>query len=142
MKVAIRRIDKSVPLPEYKTPGAVAMDCCAREDTTVEPQSFGYIPLNMAIKPPTGHFVLLAARSSLHKRGLMPSNGIGIGDEDFSGDEDEYKAAVYNFTNEPVEVKKGDRVAQMMVLPYDRVVWEEVATLGSNNRGGFGTTGI
>ncbi len=72
----------------------------------------------------------------------MLANAVGIGDEDYAGNNDEYKAPLYNFTDEPVEVKRGERVAQMMILPFDRVEWQEVESLDSTDRGGFGTTGI
>lgn len=142
MKVPVRRVDKEISLPEYKTAGAAAMDCSVREDIVVPARSTVLVPLNVALKPPRGHFVLLAARSSLHKRGLMMANGIGIGDEDFAGDGDEYRAALYNVTDIAVELKKGDRVVQMLILPVDRVEWNEVDSLGEKERGGFGTTGI
>lgn len=142
MKVPVRRVDKELPLPEYKTPGAAAMDCVAREDVLVPAKSLSMVPLNIALKPPRGHFVLLAARSSLHKRGLMMANGVGIGDEDFSGNNDEYQAALYNFTDAPVQLKKGERIVQMLVLPFDLVVWDEKNSLGDPDRGGFGTTGV
>lgn len=142
MEVQIRRIDTDVPLPVYKTEGSVAMDCAARTDTEIAPDSLAYIPLNICIKPPKGHFVFLAARSSLHKRGLFLANSVGIFDEDFSGDGDEYVAAVYNYTKEVVVVKKGERLAQIMILPFDRVEWHEVETLGGKSRGGYGSTGL
>ncbi len=141
MKVPIRRFDTELPLPAYQTAGAAGMDCTARVDTTIAPGACGYVPLNIALKPPRGHFVLLSARSSLHKRGLMFANGVGIMDEDFSGDGDEYRAVLYNFSDAPVEIKRGERIAQMIILPFDRVEWDEVETLGSPDRGGFGTTG-
>jgi dUTP pyrophosphatase len=142
MKARIKRFDKTLPLPEYKTSGAAAMDCVARTSVTIAPQKVEYVPLNVALKPPQGHVVLLAARSSLHKRGLMMTNGIGIGDEDFSGNDDEYQTALYNFSDEPVTVTRGDRILQMLILPFDRVEWVEVASLDSVSRGGFGTTGV
>lgn len=142
MKVPVRRVDKELPLPEYKTSGAAAMDCSVREDVRIPPKGVGMAPLNIALKPPKGHFILLAARSSLHKRGLMMANGIGIGDEDFSGDNDEYQAVLYNFTDAPVQLKKGDRILQMIILPFDRVEWGEIDSLGNPDRKGFGTTGI
>ncbi len=142
MKVSVRRIDKGIPLPEYKTAGAAAMDCSVREDIEIPAMSIAMVPLNIALKPPQGHFVLLAARSSLHKRGLSMANGIGIGDEDFSGDNDEYQAALYNFTHASVALKKGDRILQIIILPFDRVVWDEVDSLGNPDRKGFGTTGL
>lgn len=142
MKVLVRRVDKSLSLPEYRTLGAAAMDCMVREDVEIPSKGIAMVPLNIALRPPRGHFVLLVARSSLHKRGLMMANSVGIGDEDFSGDEDEYRAALYNFLGEPVSVRRGERLVQMMVLPFDRVEWQEVETLGVLNRGGFGTTGV
>ncbi len=142
MKVQVRRFDKELPLPEYKTPGAAAMDCLVREDIEISPKTVGMVPLNVALKPPRGHFVLLAARSSLHKRGLMMANGVGIGDEDFSGNNDEYQAALYNFSENTISLKRGERIVQMIILPFDRVEWNEVGSLGGPDRQGFGTTGI
>ena len=142
MDIEIRRFDKDVPLPSYGTDRATALDCYVREDVTIAPKSVGYAFLNFALKPPAGHFVMLAARSSLHKRGLMFANGVGIMDEDYCGDADEYRAILYNYTDEPVLVSKGERVAQFVVLPYDKVVLKEVDTLGTPDRGGLGTTGL
>lgn len=142
MKAKIKRIDKSLPLPAYKTTGAAALDCHVRETVIAAPQQITYVPLNVCIKPPTGHYVMMVARSSLHKRGLMLANGIGIGDEDFCGNQDEYKAAIYNFTNAPVTIEKGDRIAQMIMRPYEKVEWEEVDDMQTDSRGGFGSTGV
>lgn len=142
MQIRIRRFDTTIPLPEYKTRGAAAMDLASRVDLTLQPGEVIRVPLNVAIEPPPGHFVLLAARSSLWKRGLSPVNGIGIIDEDYAGDENEYHAALRNFTDEPVEIKKGDRLVQMMVLPVERAELVEVETLGNRNRGMSGSTGI
>ncbi len=135
-------MDKGLDLPAYKTPGAAAMDCTVREDVVVPPGKVVMVGLNVAIKPPKGHFVLLAARSSLFKRGLMMANNVGIGDEDYSGDNDEYMAPLYNFSTEPVEVKRGERAIQIMILPFERVEWQETDSLQNPDRGGFGTTGI
>lgn len=141
MNVHIKRIDKALPLPEYKTPGAAGFDLAAREGQVVPPRSIAYIPLNVAIEPPVGYFVLLAARSSLHKRGLMSANGIGIVDRDYSGNTDEYIAVLYNFTDKDVAIEKGDRLMQGVFVPHVRGDWEEVEDMGNKNRGGFGTTG-
>lgn len=141
MKMRIKRFDKELPLPVYQTTGAVAMDCVARESAVIEPKTLAYIPLNVAIKPPPGHLVLLAPRSSLHKRGLMLPNSVGVFDEDFSGNEDEYKAAVYNFTDAAVAIERGERIVQLLVLPYVKAEWEEVDDMGKPTRGGFGSTG-
>ncbi len=141
MKIKIKRFDKTLPLPEYKTEGAACMDVYAREDIDIEPQGLGYIPLNIALEVPKDYWVMLAARSSTHKLGLMPINGIGIGDWDFKGDNDEYKFVVYNFTKEIVKITKGMRIAQIMVVKYEKVEVEEVDKLGNPDRGGLGSTG-
>lgn len=141
MNVRVRRFDASLPLPAYKTPGAAAMDLAVREEVTIAPQSVGSVTLNIALKPPPGHFVLMAARSSLHKKGLMMANNVAIFDEDYCGDNDEYRAVLYNFSANPVTLAKGERITQIIALPFDRIVFEEVAKMDDPSRGGFGTTG-
>jgi len=142
MKVRIKRFDLSLPLPTYQSPGAVCVDLCARVETRIAPSSIGYIPLNVALEIPEGYWVLVAARSSTHKKGIMPANCIGIGDADFKGDNDEYQMPAYNFTDQEVVIEKGTRIAQMMVLPVEKIEIEEVDSLSSPDRGGFGTTGV
>lgn len=141
MKIRIKRFDKRIPLPTYATPRAAAFDLAARERVEIPPKSVGYVPLNIACETPDGHFLLLAARSSAHKKGLMLANGIGIGDPDFSGDGDEYTAAYFNFTDKSVIVEAGERICQGIFVKLERPEWEEVETLGNPNRGGFGSTG-
>ncbi len=139
--IKIKRFDKTVPLPEYKTEGAAAFDLCARIAVEIPPKEIGYVPLNVAVEVPEGHFLLLVARSSTHKKGLIMANGIGIMDPDFSGDEDEYKAVYYNFTDKPVMIEKGERIAQGLVIKRETVQWQEVNVMENKTRGGFGTTG-
>ena len=141
MELRIRRIENDIPLPEYKTPGAVAFDLAARVPMSILPRGIAYVPLNVAIEIPSGFMVLLAARSSLHKRGLMLANGVGIIDHDFSGNQDEYRAALYNFTDTEVPIARGERLCQAVLKPIERVSWQEVDDLENPDRGGFGTTG-
>lgn len=141
LRVRIKRFDRALPLPRYHTEGAVCFDCYARANVTVAPQTTALVPLNIAIEPPKNHCILLAARSSFYKRGLITPNGLGIGDEDFSGDGDEYHFPVFNFTNVPVTIMRGDRIAQMLVIPYRRAHLHEVRAMRKKTRGGFGTTG-
>lgn len=141
MKVKIKRFDNKLPLPAYSTSGAAAFDLYAREDTVVKPGSVSLVPLNIALQVPDDHWVLVSARSSLHKRGLMMANGIGVGDYDYRGDNDEYHAALYNFTKKSIMVKRGERIVQMVVLKRDRVEFEEKTHFGTKSRGGFGSTG-
>lgn len=141
MDVKIKRFDKTIPLPEQKTKGAAAFDFYARIDVEIPPKEFKYVPLNVAVETPENCFLLLAARGSTHKKGIFMANGIGIGDPDFSGDNDEYQAVYYNFTDQPVKIQKGDRIAQGMIVSREPITWNEVDTMGNENRGGWGTTG-
>ncbi len=142
MKIKVKRFDKTIPLPSYKTEGAACMDVYAREKVTIAPGAIGYIPLNIALEVPKGSWVMLAARSSTHKLGLINAAGIGIGDWDFRGDSDEYKFVALNFTKKRVVVEKGMRVGQIMVLKFEKVIIEEVDKLGNKDRGGIGSTGF
>lgn len=141
MKIKIKRFDQSLPLPEYKSKGAAAFDLYVREKTLIPARQVKLVPLNIAIELPPNYWALVSARSSLHKRGLMMANGIGVGDEDFCGDNDEYRAALFNFTDEEVVLEKGERIVQMMILERERAIFEEVEKLGNADRGGYGSTG-
>lgn len=141
LKAFIKRFDTSLPLPEYKTNGAAGMDLAAREETVIPARGIGYVPLNVALQVPDGCWVLIAARSSLHKRGVMLANGIGVGDYDYRGDGDEYKAALYNFTDQPVTFEKGERIVQMIVMQRQPVELVEKDGFETADRGGFGSTG-
>lgn len=142
MRVRIKRFDKEIPMPEYKTKGAACVDLAARLETVIEPGKVGYIPLNVAVEIPEGYFAILAARSSTQKLGLTPANGIGLIDSDYRGDEDEIRFTVLNRTTEVITVEKGTRVAQLLILPVERMEITEVDVLGNDSRGGFGTTGL
>ena len=139
--VKIKRFDKNLPLPQRQTKGAAAFDLTAREAVEILPGTVGYVHLNIAVETPPGHFMLLAARSSIHKKGLIKPNGIGIVDPDFCGDEDEIRGTYYNFTNKPVLIERGERIAQAVFVPIASFAWKEVKRMRSKSRGGFGTTG-
>ncbi len=141
MKIRIKRFDTSIPLPEYKTDLAAGFDLAAREEHTIEPGAVGYVPLNVAIEVPATHWVLVAARSSLHKRGLIMANGIGVGDADFAGDTDEYRAILMNTSDQAVTIEKGERIVQALILAREQVTIEEAEHLGNPDRGGIGSTG-
>lgn len=141
LQVKIKLFDRSLPLPEYKSARAAALDLYSRLDVEVPAHSVTYVPLNVALQVPDNHFVLLAARSSLHKKGLMLANGIGIGDYDYRGDGDEYVAALYNFSDQPSRIAKGERLVQMIVLERQSVQLELAEGFKDQDRGGFGSTG-
>ena len=142
MKISIKRLDLSLPLPEYKTKGAAAFDLYAREHVVIQPQSLGYIPTNLIIRTPPGYVLVMASRSSTPKRGLIIPHGIGIVDADYCGDEDELKCQVYNITRKKVFVEKGERIGQALFVKFGRVrQWVEKRQMKKKSRGGFGSTG-
>lgn len=141
MKIKIKRFDKTLPLPEYKTKGAAGFDVSARETVRLKPGEVGLIPLNLAIATPKGHFMLLCARSSTYKLGLTMINGIGIIDSDFCGDGDEFRFAAQNFTKKTITIEKGTRIAQGIFVKFTKANWQEVSKMKAKTRGGFGSTG-
>lgn len=141
MKLKIKRFDKSLPLPVHKTAGAVAVDLYSRIDMEIKPKEITYIPMNVAIEIPDGYFILMAPRSSAHKFGLTSANGVGVFDRDFCGDGDEYGFIAYNFTDHTVNIEKGTRLCQLLLIKCENFEFEEVETMNNSDRGGFGTTG-
>ena len=141
MKVKIKRLDKSLPLPVYETGGSVGFDLLAREDTTIEPGSIELVPANVVVEVPKGYMLALVSRSSTpRKKGLTKPHSIGVIDQDYCGDGDELKIQVYNFTQEPVTVEKGEKIAQGIFMRVDKFEWEEVDSMNNSDRGGFGST--
>lgn len=141
MKVKITRIDKELPLPVYQTKGSVGCDLYARVTTKIAQKSLARIPANVIIHTPAGFMFVVASRGSTpFKKGLIPPHGIGIGDQDFCGPEDEYNISVYNFTDKEVIVERGERIAQGIFVPVEVVEWEEVEMMDKPNRGGYGST--
>ena len=113
MNVKISRIDKSLPLPVYETEGAVGFDLLARIEVTVEPKTIQLIPANVIVEVPKGYALVVASRSSTpRKHGLTKPHGIGIIDQDYCGPDDEVKIQVFNFTDDPVTIPKGTKIAQ------------------------------
>ncbi len=130
-----------MPLPAYQTPGAAGFDLAASADMVVAPGAVALVPTGLVIEVPAGHLLAIFARSSTPlKRGLMVANGVGVVDSDYCGPADEIKIEVFNFTPAPVTVRKGDRLAQGIVLPFVRATWEERPP-AAPSRGGFGATG-
>jgi len=142
MRLKIRRLDPTVSLPAYGTDEAAGFDLAAAHDVRVAPGQIALVRTGLVIEVPTGHFLGIFARSSTPlKRGLMIANGVGVIDPDYSGPNDEVMVQVLNFTAAEVMLKRGDRLAQAVVLPAPRVTWEEVSEIRPATRGGFGATG-
>ena len=142
MKIKIKRVDKDLPLPEYHSKGAVGCDLYARVTTTIEPGKLAKIPANVIVETPKGYMFLVASRGSTpFRKGLMMAHGVGIGDQDFWGPDDEYQIPVYNITENPVTVERGERIAQGIFVPVMIAEFEEVEEIAGESRGMFGSTG-
>lgn len=142
MRLKIRRLDPTVALPGYGTNESAGFDLAAAHDLVIPAGEVALVRTGLVIEVPAGHFLGIFARSSTPlKRGLMVANGVGVVDSDYSGPNDEIMVQVLNFTGAPVQVTRGDRLAQGIVLPAPRVSWEEVSAIREAARGGFGATG-
>lgn len=142
MKIKIVRIDKNLPAPKYETGGSVGFDFLCRESVVVQPKNLALIPANVIIQTPEGYMLAVLPRSSTPKKGLMLANSMGVIDNDYCGPEDEIKILVYNFTDLPVSVLRGDRIAQGIFVKIIKADFTEVdCDLKSSSRQGFGSTG-
>lgn len=142
MKLNIKLIDETLPMPEYKTSGSVAFDLYSRINIIVPPKELRLIPLNVIITIPEGNCMILAARSSLPiKKGLICANSIGIVDTDFCGEQDEWRFEAYNFTDFPVTVERGERIAQALLIKFEKAEISKVVNVSNFSRGGIGSTG-
>ena len=142
MTVSIRRLDPAVPLPSYQTAGSAGFDLAASVDMTIAPGEIALVPTGLVFAVPAGHFLGIFARSSTPlKRGLTVANGVGVLDSDYAGPTDELKIQLMNVTAAPVEIRRGDRLAQGVILPFVRAEFEEAAGAAGPDRGGFGSTG-
>ena len=141
MKVKIKRLDKDLPLPQYETDGSVGFDLLCRESVTVAPQIVTLIPANVIIETPPGYMLMVTLRSSTpRKRGLLIPHGLGVIDLDYCGEGDEIQIQIYNFTDQPVTIERGDKIAQGIFVRVDTAEWLEVSEMQSETRGGFGST--
>lgn len=141
MKINIKRIDKTLPLPKYETAGSVGFDLICRESAEIAPQSIVLIPANVIVETPPGYMLMVCSRSSTPRKfGLMVPQGVGIVDNDYCGEADELQIQVYNFTDSVVNVERGSRIAQAIFVRVDTAEWNEVEQMSATSRGGFGST--
>jgi dUTP pyrophosphatase len=146
IRVRISRVgddNHDLRLPEYATDGSAGMDLCAAVESDVRllPLETKLIPTGFTIELPPGYEAQIRPRSGLalkHQVGIM--NSPGTIDSDYRG---EVKVLLTNFGKEPYSVKRGDRIAQMVIHRFTRVDWEEVEKVNDTSRGagGFGHTG-
>lgn len=142
MQIKIKRIDKTLPLPSYQTSGSVAFDLYSRIDDLIKAGETKLFPTNFIIEIPKGYMLMLAARSSLApKKNLKMANGIGVIDQDFCGDDNEIRLVLHNYSEQDVQITKGERLAQGAFVRVDIADWEEVENMNNKNRGSFGSTG-
>ena len=134
---------QDLPLPAYATEGAAAMDLLAAIDApaVIPPQGRALIPTGLRVALPPGHEWQIRPRSGLAlKHGIVLPNSPGTIDEDYRG---EVQVILLNAGNEPFRVERGMRIAQAVLAPVLRAVFEEVPELPDTPRGegGFGSTG-
>ena len=143
MRVKIKRIDTSLPMPAYQTSGAAAFDLYSREDMKIGPGEIARIPSNLIVQTPKGYFLLIALRSGTPKKklGLVVPHGVGIIDSDYCGPDDEVLIQVLNVGDQVIEITRGERFAQASFVKIDQADFLETDVMFAPTRGGFGSTG-
>jgi len=141
----VKVINKSKhELPNYETIASAGMDLRANIDESVvlKPLERTIVKTGLFIELPIGYEAQVRPRSGLAaKKGITVLNSPGTVDADYRG---EIGVILVNLSNEEFEIKDGERVAQMVVAKHEQIKWQEVAVLGSSDRGsgGFGSTGV
>ena len=141
--IKIKKLNEKAIIPTRGSEYAAGWDlyACVDELTIIPAHSTVKIGTGIAMEIPHGYFGAIFARSGLAtKEGLRPANCIGVCDEDYTG---EYIVALHNDTDFPRVIEPNERIAQLVLLPYLNVEFEEVDGLSKTTRGsnGFGSTG-
>lgn len=144
MKINIKKLNENAMIPTRGSNDAAGYDlyACISSPIIVTPHSTVKIGIGLAIEIPSGYFGAVFARSGLAtKEGLRPGNCVGVCDSDYRG---EYVVALHNDTDIPRTITPSERIAQLVVIPYLPVEFEEVNELSDTDRGtgGFGSTGL
>ncbi len=131
-------------LPGYQTIHSAGMDLRANLDApvTLKPLQRALIPTGLFIELPEGHEAQIRPRSGLaYKHGISIVNSPGTIDADYRG---EIKVLLVNLSDQDFVVEDGERIAQMVVAKYERVAWQQAASLSDTERGagGYGSTGV
>ena len=132
---------EGLPMPSYATGGAAGLDVVAAEDLVLAPGQRHAVGTGFAIAIPEGFELQVRPRSGLaFKHGITCLNTPGTIDHDYRG---EVKVILANLGSEPFEVRRGERIAQLVPAPVLKAAFVEVAELGETGRGvgGFGSTG-
>ena len=143
MNIQVKKLREGAVLPTRGSEKAAGYDlyACLDQPVVIYPNTNVKIGTGLAIAVPEGYFGAVFARSGLAaKQSLRPANCVGVCDADYRG---EYMVALHNDGNEPRTVNPGDRIAQLVVMPFLPVEFSEVAELDETARGagGFGSTG-
>jgi len=143
MIIRFTKEDKNAKAPTRGSEAAAGYDLYADilEAATIMPGETVFISTGISVEIPDGYFGAVFARSGLAcKAGLRPANCVGVIDSDYRG---EIKVALHNDSEFVRVVRRDERVAQLVILPYEQVEFEEVYTLNETMRGGggFGSTG-
>ena len=143
MKINIKRFTETAILPERGSAYAAGYDLFAdvNESVEIQPHETKMIGTGLAMEIPEGYFGGIFARSGLSsKEGLRPANCVGVVDADYRG---EVKVALHNDGEVVREIKAGQKIAQLVVVPFLGVEFDEVENLSETVRGvgGFGSTG-
>ncbi len=143
MKIQVKKLRENAVLPTRGSAYAAGYDlyACVDGDTVIGAGETVKIGTGLSIAVPEGYFGAIFARSGLAaKEGLRPANCVGVADSDYRG---EYIVALHNDSPVPRTVTPGERIAQLVVMPFLSVEFDEVETLSETARGegGFGSTG-
>ena len=142
MKLQIKRLDPSLPLPSYARSGDAGLDLLSAEDVTLAPGDRYAVPTGIALAIPEGYAGFVHARSGRALReGLALVNAPGLIDSGYRG---EVKVIVVNLDpNEKIEIKREEKIAQLVIQPVAQADIEVVEELSESERGegGFGSTG-
>lgn len=144
MKVRIKYFDKTLPPIGYIGGEHMSnwIDLYTREEAVIKQGDMKIIPLNVAIEIPAGYEVMMIPRSSTFKNhGVIMANSVGLFDEAFCGDKDEYLFAAYAVRD--TVIPKGTRISQIRFIKRQPdIEFDEVEHLSGESRGGFGSTGV
>lgn len=141
MEIKIKKLYEDSQIPTRGSEYAAGYDLYAHEGATIKPHETAKIGTGIAIQPPKDTFGAVFARSGLAtKQGLRPANCVGVCDYDYTG---EYIVALHNDSNEERTIEAGERIGQVVFIPYVNVSFVEVDELEATDRGdsGFGSTG-
>lgn len=143
MKIKIKKLNERAVVPAYGTEFSAGADIyyCGEETVEIRPGETKLIGSGISVEIPEGYCGLIFARSGLAtKRGLAPANKVGVIDSDYRG---EIMVALHNHGDKAAAVEEGERIAQLVVVPFLKADFELCEELSDTVRGdgGFGSTG-